>query len=102
MTTTKTRSAGRTRTGPKAAHKAEMLRDAVTVWRAGVRKLRATDRGDLAAQRTELAAQAIQSALADVRELAEVITLAQSQAWDPIARRLRENAAELKKALRLR
>ena len=74
-----------------ARRQAEMLRDAVVAWRAGVKELRAAGSGDLAAQRTELAARVIETALTNVRELAEVVTLTQLQAWDPIGRRLREH-----------
>jgi hypothetical protein len=79
-----------------AKREVEMLREAVTAWRSGVKELRAAG-GDLATQRTELAVRVIQTALTNVRELAEAVTLTQSQAWDPIATRLRENFAALQK-----
>lgn len=82
-----------------AKRQAEMLREAIAEWRAAVKDLTAMDGSDLAAQRTALARQAIQKALANVRELAEMVAKSQAEAWDPIRKRFRDNLADLKKAL---
>ena len=84
-----------------AKRQAEMLREAVAEWRDAVKDLTAPDRDALAAQRTDLANQAIQKALANVRELAELAAKSQAEAWDPVGKRLRDNLADAKKALRL-
>ena len=84
-----------------AKRQAEMLGEAIAEWRAVVKGLSAPDPDALSAQRTELAKQAIQRALANVRELAELAAKSQAEAWDPVGRRFRENLAEAKKALRL-
>ena len=84
-----------------AKRQAEMLGEAIAEWRAVVKGLSALDPDALSAQRTELAKQAIQRALANVRELAELAAKSQAEAWDPVGRRFRENLAEAKKALRL-
>ena len=84
-----------------AKRQAEMLREAIAEWRAAVKDLTAPDRDALTAQRTDLAKQAIQKALANVRELAELATKSQAEAWDPVGKRFRDNLAEAKKALRM-
>ncbi len=84
-----------------AKRQTEMLREAIVEWRAAVKDLTAPDRGALTAQRTDLAKQAIQKALANVRELAELAAKSQAEAWDPVGKRFRDNLADMKKALRL-
>ena len=85
-----------------AKRQAEMLREAITEWRAAVKDLTAPDRDALTAQRTDLAKRAIQKALANVRELAELAAKSQAEAWDPVGKRFRDNLADAKKALPLR
>lgn len=84
-----------------AKRQAEMLREAIAEWRAAVADLTAPDRGALTTQRTDLAKQAIQKALENVRELAELAAKSQAEAWDPVGKRFRDNLADMKKALRL-
>ena len=82
----------RVREGMKALTKrqAGTLRDAVTEWRAAIRNLSAVDGSDLAAQRTDLAMQAAQEALADVRELAETLARSQAETRLRVGGRLRD------------
>lgn len=84
-----------------AKRQAEMLREAIAEWRAAVKDLTAPDRDALTALRTDLAKQAIQKALANVRELAELAAKSQAEAWDPVGKRFRDKLADMKKALRL-
>lgn len=84
-----------------AKRQAEMLREAIDGWRAAVKDLTVPEGSDLAAQRTELANQAMQKALANVRELAELAAKSQAEAWDPVSKRFRDNLADVRKALRL-
>lgn len=84
-----------------AKRQAEMLGEAIAEWRAVVKDLSNPDPDALSAQRTDRAKQAIQRALANVRELAELATKSQAEAWNPVGKRFRDNLADAKKALRL-
>ena len=77
----------------------EMLKEAVAEWRAAVKDITATDRGDKAAKSAELARQALDRAIANMRELAEMAVKSQSDAWESMGKRFQENVADLKKAL---
>jgi phasin family protein len=48
------------------------------------------------AKQAELGRQALERALANVRELAEMATTSQTQAWNVINKRFQENLEELR------
>lgn len=82
-----------------AKRQAETMREAVVEWRAAVRELPAIDASELAARRTDLAKQAIQKALGNARELAEMMANSQNEAWLPVRGRLQDHPAKVKNSL---
>lgn len=76
---------------------AEMLRDAMTEWQATTAQMMTgqNPNADVAKQ-AELGRQALERALANVRELAEMATTSQAQAWNVINQRFQENLEELR------
>lgn len=77
----------------------EMLKEAVAEWRAAVKDITDTDRGDKAAKSAELARRALDKAIANMRELAEMAIKSQSDAWESVGKRFQDNVADLKKVL---
>jgi phasin family protein len=55
--------------------------------------------GVSAAKQAELGKQTFEKALANMRELAEMATKSQTQAWEVVSRRFHENLEELKKLM---
>jgi phasin family protein len=83
-----------------AQRQGEMLREAMTEWQAASQELlKARDPGEIQTRQAELAKQALDRALANMRELAEMATRSQSQAWEVVNRRFHENLEELKRAM---
>jgi phasin family protein len=76
---------------------AEMLRDAMTEWQASTAQMMTGQNPSAdAAKQAELGRQALERALANVRELAEMATTSQAQAWNVINKRFQENLEELR------
>jgi phasin family protein len=77
---------------------AEMLRDAMAEWQGASGKLMSgqSPRAD-ATKQAELGKQALERALANMRELAEMATTSQTQAWNVINKRFQENLEELRR-----
>jgi len=79
---------------------AEMLREAMTEWQVAANDMmRAQSPEAGAAKQAELGKQAFEKALANMRELAEMATKSQTQAWEVVNRRFHENLEELKKLM---
>ncbi len=76
---------------------AEMLKEAMAQWQAATKEMMSTQSpGAGAAKQAELGKQTFEKALANMRELAEMATKSQTQAWEVVNRRFQENLAELK------
>ena len=79
---------------------AEMLREAMTEWQVAANDMmRAQSPEAGAAKQAELGKQAFEKALANMRELAEMATKSQTQAWEVVNRRFHENLEELKRLM---
>jgi phasin family protein len=77
---------------------AEMLRDAMAEWQgASAQMMSGQNPGAGAAKQAELGKQALERALANMRELAEMATTSQTQAWNVINQRFQENLEELRR-----
>jgi phasin family protein len=84
-----------------AQRQAEMLKEAMAEWQAATKDvMSAQSPSASAAKQTELGKQALERALANMRELAEMATKSQTQAWEVINRRFHENLEELKQLMR--
>ena len=81
-----------------AQRQAEMLKEAMAEWQAATQDMMGAQSPTAgAAKKAELGKQALERALANMRELAEMATKSQSQAWAVINTRFHENLEELKK-----
>ena len=79
---------------------AEMLHEAMAEWQAATKDMMsAQGPGAGAAKQVELGKQTFEKALANMRELAELATKSQTQAWEGVNRRFHENLEELKKLM---
>jgi len=79
---------------------AEMLHEATAKWQAATKDMMsAQSPGASAAKQAELGKQTFERALANMRELAEMATKSQTQAWEVVNRRFHENLEELKKLM---
>jgi len=76
---------------------AEMLRDAMAEWQGATAQLMSgQDPSAGAAKQAELGKQALERALANMRELAEMATTSQTQAWNVINQRFQASLEELR------
>jgi len=83
-----------------AHRQAEMLKEAMTEWQAATEGMMSGQSpGASAAKQAELGKQAFEKALANMRELAEIATKSQSEAWEVVTRRFHQNLEELKKLM---
>ena len=83
-----------------AHRQAEMLKEAMAEWQAVTDEMMSTQSpGASAAKQAELGKQTFEKALANMRELAEIATKSQSEAWEVVTRRFHENLEELKKLM---
>ena len=83
-----------------AHRQAEMLKEAMAEWQAATEDMMSgKSPGTGAAKQAELGKQTFEKALANMRELAEMATKSQSEAWEVVTRRFHENLEELKKLM---
>ncbi len=82
-----------------AQRQAEMLQGAMGEWQAAMQDMAGKDPVPNTAKQTDLARQAFEKALANMRELAEMAARSQSDAWQVVQKRFQENLAEFRKAL---
>ena len=83
-----------------AHRQAEMLKEAMAELQAATEDMMSgKSPGIGAAKQAELGKQTFEKALANMRELAEMATKSQSEAWEVVTRRFHENLEELKKLM---
>lgn len=82
-----------------AKRQAEILQQTMTEWQAAAQNMAGKDFTANATQQTELAKAGFEKALANMREMAELATRSQSQAFDTVNKRFQENLAELRKLM---
>ena len=83
-----------------AHRQAEMLKEAMTEWQAATEGMMSgKSPGTGAATQAELGKQTVEKALANMRELAEIATKSQSDAWEVVTRRFHENLEEIKRLM---
>lgn len=69
-------------------------------WQAATKDMMSAQSPEVgAAKQAELGKQTFEKALANMRELAEMATKSQTQAWEVVNRRFHENLEELKKLM---
>ena len=77
---------------------AEMLRDVMAEWQTTTMQMMSVPEPSAnSLMRAELGKQALERALANMRELAEIATTSQTQAWNVINKRFQENLEELRR-----
>jgi phasin family protein len=77
---------------------AEMLRDVMAEWQTTTMQMMSVpDPSANSLMRAELGKQALERALANMRELAEIATTSQTQAWNVISKRFQESLEELRR-----
>lgn len=82
-----------------ARREAEILQQTMSEWQAAMTAMAGKNPAEMASKGTELATQAFGKALANMRELAEMASRSQAQAYDILNRRFQENLEELRKML---
>ena len=82
-----------------ARREAEILQQTVAEWQAAMTAMAGKNPAEMASKGTELATQAFGKALANMRELAEMASRSQVQAYEVLNKRFQENLAELRKML---
>ena len=80
-----------------ATRQAEILKETMAEWQAAM--ARAGGGGADVATQAELAQKALGKAVTNMREMAEVATKSQTQAWEVIQKRFRENLADMMKLM---
>lgn len=82
-----------------AKRQTEILQQTMSEWQAAAKNMAGKDFTASATQQTEMAKAAFEKALANMREMAELATRSQSQAFDTVNKRFQENLAELRKLM---
>ena len=78
----------------------EILQQTMSEWQKAAQGLSGKDPGAAMGSQAELAKQAFEKALQNMRELAELAVKAQSDAYEVIKQRMHENIEELRSALK--
>lgn len=81
-----------------AARQAELMRAAAAAMQGAMQQMAGKDPSTLATTQAELARQTFEKALADMRELAEIMTKSQSRAYETLSKRFLEHVEELRNA----
>jgi len=82
-----------------AQREAEILQQTMAEWQGAMAGMAGKSPTEMAAKGTELATQAFGRALANMRELAEMASKSQTQTYEVLNRRFRENLEELRKLM---
>ena len=82
-----------------AKRQAEILQQTMSEWQSAAQNMAGKDFAANATQQTELAKAAFEKALSNMREMAELATRSQSQAFDTVNKRFQENLAELRRLM---
>jgi phasin family protein len=85
-----------------ARREAEILQQTMAEWQGAMAGMAGKSPTEMAAKGTELATQAFGRALANMRELAEMATKSQTQAYEVLNRRFQENLEEMRKLMQLK
>lgn len=83
-----------------AERQAEMIRESVDEWQAAVRSMSGLTPAEQAGKTAELGKQALDRALANMRELAETSVKSQTEAWKLVNDHFRQSLEDMKKAFR--
>jgi len=81
-----------------ARRQMEILEDTMKEWQTTLSEA-AKREGDSAARRADAAEKAFGKALGNMRELAETVAKAQTEAWEVVQKRFQENLADLRSLL---
>lgn len=81
-----------------AARQAELMRAAAAAMQGAMQQMSGKDPSTMATTQAELARQTFEKALADMRELAEIMTKSQSRAYETLSKRFLEHVEELRTA----
>jgi phasin family protein len=79
-----------------AKRQTEMLQEAAAAWRAAASEMTSKGLSGSMEDRTEMARKAFSTAVANMRELAEMATRSQTEVFDLIRKRAEENLAALR------
>ncbi|HLE66103.1 MAG TPA: TIGR01841 family phasin [Burkholderiales bacterium] len=82
-----------------ARREAEILQQTMSEWQAAMAAMAGKNPAEMASKGTELATQAFGKALTNMRELAEMASKSQAQAYEVLNRRFQENLEDLRKML---
>ena len=81
-----------------AERQAEMLRESAKEFQDAIKELQGLSASDRAARTAELGREALQKTLTNMKELAETSVKSQTDAWNIVNDRFKENLAEMKQA----
>jgi len=82
-----------------ARREAEILQQSMSEWQGAMTGMTGKNPAEMAARGTELATQAFGRALANMRELAEMASKSQTQAYEVLNKRFQENLEDLRKLM---
>ena len=82
-----------------AQREAEILQQTMAEWQGAMAGMAGKSPTEMAAKGTELATQAFGNALTNMRELAEMATKSQTQAYEVLNKRFQENLEEMRKLM---
>jgi phasin family protein len=86
-----------------AKRQAEILEETMREWQAAAKELTSKSSGEnVASRQADLAKKAIEKALANMRELAEMAVNSQAQAYEVIGKRVQSSIEELRDYLKKR
>ena len=77
----------------------EIMTAAANAMQASLKEMAGKKPNEIATQQAELAKQAFDRALIDMRELAEIVAKSQSQAYEALSKRFQEHVEEFKRVL---
>lgn len=78
---------------------AELLTAAASAMQANMKDMAGKKPNEIATQQAELARQAFDRALADMRELADIVAKSQTQAYEALSKRFQEHIDEFKRLM---
>ena len=81
-----------------AERQAEMLRESAKEFQDAIKELQGLSASDRASRTAELGREALQKTLTNMKELAETSVKSQTDAWNIVNDRFKENLAEMKQA----
>lgn len=82
-----------------AARQAELLQAAAAGMQNAMQQMQSGNPGEAAGTQLELARRTFEKALADMRELAEIVSKSQAEAYQTLSKRFQESLEELRGAM---